>query len=307
VVLTYQAAVRDIPEGTEVLDLWLPVPQDDENQTIHRLTIDAPDAVSLSRESMFGNRMLHLRRNRPGPEVVVTLTIVATRTENPGRTVPPTPAERSLLMAAEPLVPLDGPIRQRAVAATEGLEDEVARARAIYDSVLGSMTYDKSGSGWGRGDARFACEVGKGNCTDFHALLIGMARASGIPAQFAIGLSLPPEKREGAISGYHCWAELYVEDAGWVPVDASEADKNPSRRDYFFGHHDEHRLEFSRGRNLTLAPPQQGPPLNYFISPYAEIDGAPYLTIDLGVTFRDSAPGELPATGTCRKPLGQDS
>lgn len=46
-----------------------------------------------------------------------------------------------------------------------------------------------------------------------------------------------------------------------VPVDASEAAQNPARRDYFFGHHDEDRLEFSRGRHLRLVPAQQGPPV----------------------------------------------
>jgi hypothetical protein len=55
-----------------------------------------------------------------------------------------------------------------------------------------------------------------------------------------------------------------------VPVDASEAAKDPSRREYFFGAHDENRVEFSRGRDLVLNPPQAGEPLNYFVYPYAE-------------------------------------
>ena len=147
------------------------------------------------------------------------------------------------------------------------------------------MKYDKSGTGWGRGDALFACDARRGNCTDFHALVIGMARSVGIPARFAIGLPLPEARGSGEIPGYHCWAELYVEGRGWVPVDASEAAKNPTKRDYFFGHHDENRLEFSRGRHLTLVPAQQGPPLNFFVYPYAEVDGKPHEAIDRKFTF----------------------
>jgi transglutaminase-like putative cysteine protease len=164
-------------------------------------------------------------------------------------------------------------------------EDE--KARAIYDRVTGMMKYDKSGTGWGRGDALFACSAKRGNCTDFHALLIGMARSAGIPARFAIGLPLPESRGSGEISSYHCWAELYVTGRGWIPVDSSEAAKNPAKRDYFFGHHDENRLEFSRGRDLRLVPSQQGPPLNFFVYPYAEVDGRPHDAIEHKFTFND--------------------
>lgn len=76
---------------------------------------------------------------------------------------------------------------------------------------------------------------------------------------------------------------------GWIPVDASEAAKDPSRREYFFGALDENRVEFSRGRDLVLNPPQQGEPLNYFIFPYAEIDGTPQPEIETTVSYRDLA------------------
>src|SRR4029077_13646546 len=101
------------------------------------------------------------------------------------------------------------------------------------------------------------------------------------------------------ITGYHCWAELYVDGRGWVPVDSSEAAKNPARRDYFFGRHDENRLEFSRGRHLALAPAQHGEKLNFFIHPYAEVDGRPHKAIDRKITFVDR---ERPSTGLAGRP-----
>src|SRR4051812_23850140 len=167
---------------------------------------------------------------------------------------------------------------------------DAERARAIYDKVVGIMRYDKRGTGWGRGDALFACDARRGNCNDFHALIIAMARSVGIPARFAIGLPLPQARGSGEIPGYHCWAELYVRGRGWVPVDASEASKDPTRRDYFFGHHDENPLEFSRGRHLTLAPAQRGGPLNFFVYPYAEVDGKPHEAIGRTFSFRDLDP-----------------
>jgi transglutaminase-like putative cysteine protease len=283
--LTYKATVRGIPDGSKVLDLWLPVPQTDRNQSVHRITIDAPNPISIGQEARFGNQCLHVRVDTPKAPVVVSLVIEATRRENSGSVELLSDEERAEYLRPEPLVPLDGPIRALALEATRGLETDTEKARAVYEKVVGLMKYDKSGTGWGRGDALFACDAKRGNCTDFHALVIGMARSVGVPARFAIGLPLPKGSGSGEINGYHCWAELYVQGRGWVPVDASEAAKDSTRRSYFFGHHDEDRLEFSRGRHLTLVPAQQGPPLNFFIDPYAEVDGRPHEAIDRKITF----------------------
>jgi transglutaminase-like putative cysteine protease len=287
--LTYRATVRDIPPGARTLDIWLPLPRTDRHQTIHQLTIDAPGPLTLGREDRFGNQCLHVGISSPRGPVSIAWSARATRRENCGSLEPLGAGERALDLSPEPLVPLSGPVRNLAQQATAGLMSEAAKARAIYDKVTAMMRYDKSGTGWGRGDALFACDARRGNCTDFHALVIGMARSAGIPARFAIGLSLPEARAsaETSINGYHCWAELYINGRGWVPVDASEAVKDPSRREYFFGHHDENRLELSRGRNLILNPAQQGPALNFFVDPYAEVDGRTHEAIDRRVTFRD--------------------
>jgi len=290
--LTYRATVRDIPAGAGTLDIWLPVPQTDRHQTIHRLTIDSPGPTTIGREERFGNQCLHVRVVSPRGAVSIGWTARVTRRENGGTVEPLADGERALDLAPEPLVPLGGPVRELAERATAGRTTDAAKARAIYDEVTAIMRYDKSGTGWGRGDALFACDARRGNCTDFHALAIGMARSAGIPARFAIGLSLPAARAtaETEIPGYHCWAELYVDGRGWVPIDASEAVKHPDRREYFFGHHDADRLELSRGRDLTLSPAQRGPALNFFVDPYAEVDGRPHPAVDRRVTFRDRDP-----------------
>jgi transglutaminase-like putative cysteine protease len=285
--IEYDLTVNDIPDSAHALDIWVPLPQTTRNQTVHRLSIDGPRPMDVSREERFGNSILHFRVESLDRPVTVKVRVEATRLESAGYNERLNPAERSLDLSAEPLVPLDGPVRALAEETTRGLATDAEKARAIYEKVTGMMKYDKTGTGWGRGDALFACDAKRGNCTDFHALIIGMCRSVGIPARFAIGLPLPQARGKGTIPGYHCWAELYIEGRGWVPVDSSEASKNPEKRDYFFGHHDENRLEFSRGRNLTVSPAQQGPALNYFIYPYAEVDGKPHETIDRKLTFAD--------------------
>jgi transglutaminase-like putative cysteine protease len=70
------------------------------------------------------------------------------------------------------------------------------------------------------------------------------------------------------------WADFYLDGAGWIPVDASEAWKHPERRDYYFGHHDADRVALSTGRDIRF-PGMNGPPINFFVYPYAEKNGKP--------------------------------
>lgn len=288
---TYRTTVKDIPAGAKSLDLWVPYPQSDANQTVQAVTLRGPGPLTIGREPKRGNMAVYYHADNPRAPVDLTMEIVATRWENAGHRDVLTPEEHREFLQAEPMVPLDGPVKALAVEATQGKKGEEQKARAIYEKVTGMMKYDKSGTGWGRGDAIWACDAKRGNCTDFHALIIGMARSQGIPARFAMGVPLPEKRGEGEIPGYHCWAEMFVKGR-WVPIDSSEAAKaiavgNPAKKDYYYGHHDENRLQFSRGRQIVLSPPQKGEPLNYFVYPYVEVDGKKFEAVDRKFTFAD--------------------
>ncbi|MDA2913921.1 transglutaminase domain-containing protein [Acidobacteriia bacterium AH_259_A11_L15] len=294
----YVTRIPAVPEGTGKLRLWIPVPESDNQQEISHLTIDSPVPYELYNDAKYGNRYAYLELD-PGAEKVpieVRMRFQVERREH--QVVLDAPAGRpnatetkasELARSLQPdrLVPIDGMIAALAEQETRGLTEPLEKARAIYNYVVSTMRYDKSGEGWGRGDAIYACNSRKGNCTDFHALFIGMMRAAGIPARFEIGFLLPSNQRADDIPGYHCWAQFYLEGVGWVPVDTSEAWKDPARRDYFFGAHDEHRVLLSRGRDIRFNPAQQGELLNYFIYPYAELDGKSFLDVEYQFSFRD--------------------
>jgi len=72
----------------------------------------------------------------------------------------------------------------------------------------------------------------------------------------------------------------------WVPVDCSEADRFAEYKEMFFGGHTPNRVTLSTGRDITLEPKQDGPPLNYFLNPYAEADGKPVKT-DKSWSYQD--------------------
>ncbi len=203
--------------------------------------------------------------------------------------------DRKEYLQPDKLVPVTGLPAELAVKVTEGKTTPLDKARAIYDYVFTTMRYDKTGTGWGHGDVLYACDAKKGNCTDFHSLFIAMARSQGIPARFEIGFPLPPDKHSAEIAGYHCWADFFEPQHGWVPVDISEAWKHQEKRDYFFGAHDVNRVQFSMGRDLRLSPAQDGAPLNYFVYPYVEVSGKEYPNVSLAFSFADVDAGTAAA------------
>ena len=293
-----QVVFPAFPQGGELYRVWVPLPGNGPAQEIRDLKVVSPVGYETREEKIFGNRYAYIEfdaESYPGP-LSVTFGFQVTRRERKVdfdrdslAGVPVAYAAPHLKRFLEPnrLVPLGGIIGDLSKKLAGGVEDPLAKARKIYDFVVSTMAYDKNGDGWGRGDAIYACNVKKGNCTDFHSLFIGVARAAGIPARFEIGFSLPAGEPRGYISGYHCWAQFYVEGVGWIPVDASEAWRNPTRKDYFFGALDEHRVQFTVGRDIRLDSEHTGEPLNYFIYPYAEVDGQPVEPTEKRFWFRD--------------------
>lgn len=299
---TYETAVTDIPEGARIIDLWIPVAQTNESQTVALDMDSVPPGGAIRTEAAFGNRIFHQRFEAPFTEpIAVTLSYTIERREveiaeaknlpragEPAtrRAIPPQPAMAKYL-GSTAMVPLEGRLTQIAAELDLAALSPMLAGRRVYDYVLELMSYGKSKPGWGRGDALWACDARTGNCSDFHSVFNGLMRARDVPAMFEIGFALPPGAAEGEIGGYHCWAWFHVEGIGWAPVDISEADKRPEMAEYYFGAVGADRVAFSRGRDLTLVPAQQGGPVNFFIYPYIEVDGAVHAAHEKRFTFRD--------------------
>lgn len=294
---TYEAEVTEVPEGAEVIDFWAPVARDLEEQRVDLDDSTVPAGAAIHTDETYGNRYLHIRWTAPFPEEMkIALKYDVTRKEvvieDAKKLVPTSAPEIDAMLRRHlgptQMVPLEGKLTSIA----DDLELQQARpmqtGRQAYDYVVDLMTYGKDTPGWGRGDVLWACDSRTGNCSDFHSVFTGLTRTREIPSYFEIGFPLPPDQSEGEIGGYHCWAWFHGgKEAGWVPVDASEADKHPEMFDYYFGALTAHRVAFSQGRDLTLLPVQNGPPLNFFIYPYVEIDGAAGGTVEKRFSFRD--------------------
>lgn len=281
---TYETTVTP-PAGTHVLEVWLPLPREDDQQVLAVALGGARGATVVRLPS--GDRAAYLRVDDPSGPVTVRETATVARREV--RAAPAAsratiadvdPAAYAAELASTPAIVVNDEIRAIARRETKGKRTVVEQARALYDWVFDHMQYDKSVPGGGLGDIPYCLKVGKGNCSDFHSLFIALARTSGIPARWNMGFPLAygdgraAPAADAPIRGYHCWAEFYAPGAGWVPVDISEARKHPELKDYFFGTLSGNRILFTRGRDVLLEPDGTGKRLNYFIYPIARADGA---------------------------------
>lgn len=278
--IDYVGKISGVPEGAKKLRVWFPAPQDSTVQSIRDLRFSA--RAKITTEPKYGNKIAYWEIDNPKPTNELTMHFVCERKvvildlARLGTDEVETSAQDAVFTGPDKLVLVDDEMRKLAGEVTAGKQTTLEKARAIYDYVLGKMTYDKNHVGWGLGSTRHACDVGKGNCTDFHALFNSLCRAQGIASGFEIGLYLPYEKgKQETLGGYHCWAFFRVPGKTWVPVDCSEADRFGERKEFFFGGHTSNRVTLSTGRDIALVPQQSGEPLNYFLNPYAEADGKP--------------------------------
>ncbi|HUA16760.1 MAG TPA: transglutaminase-like domain-containing protein [Verrucomicrobiae bacterium] len=292
----YAFTVKDVPAGKKVR-VWIPAAHSDRFQSVRVVSAKGDLPLRKTHEAKYGNEIYYAETTGAKQAElhfavdydVVRQERIALGSDAHLVAASLTRKERQDDLQPNALVRITGLPAELAAKVTAGKTDPLAKARAIYDYVFTTMKYDKTGTGWGRGDVLYACDAKKGNCTDFHSLFISMARSQGIPARFEIGFPLPPpDKHSAEIAGYHCWSDFYVDGKGWIPVDISEAWKHPEKRDYFFGSHDVNRVQFTMGRDLRLSPPQQGKPLNYFVYPYVEVDGVEYPNVSLDFSFADA-------------------
>lgn len=261
----YRVKLPDLPASAK---LWMPAARSDAFQKVKSDGIESLATKEIA-EHNYGNRIVYAELKPEDSGKMIEATYTVTRREKRPYSTTDDPAR---YLKPERLVPVNETFTSLARNAAKGKTGVLQQARALYDHTLARMKYDKGGTGWGRGDAQFACDVRAGNCTDFHAYFIALARSIGIPARFAIGFTIPADKDEGVIAGYHCWAE-FLADGKWVPVDVSEASRNPELADYYFGHHPANRFELSQGRDLIFEPAPAESPVNFLIYPLLEVNG----------------------------------
>jgi len=180
-------------------------------------------------------------------------------------------------------------VKELALIAVGGEKNPYLQAKRIFEFVRKKMRYAVVEDQRGRGikclldypiiDEATGEEYYQGACGQYSALFIALCRAEGVPARSINGWTgwapwvkakdlklvdfrrsvsnekLPPDTAAGGCHYYvsltpHSWAEFYLPNLGWIPVDATHGK---------FGHLSNKRFIISKGHDIKIGPhtPQQ--------------------------------------------------
>src|SRR6266566_6956195 len=146
-----------LPEIKGAARVWIPLAKTDAFQTVTEEKLNIPVKWERVQDRDYGNDIcvLYAQPSDSGKTVEVRYRVV--RKEKAAYSA--SSAETARYLRPEKLVPINETFRGLAQKAAAGKNGDLERAKALYDHVMGRMRYDKSGTGWGRGDAVYACDA----------------------------------------------------------------------------------------------------------------------------------------------------
>lgn len=260
----YTADVAEIVTNEpSTITLRCPVPATNASQPNVELTETSPQPVLLN----YQNDIIHqITKNKSSmPKNIFSQTFVIPvyeirSTVNPEKIVSynykdTNPELLEIALATDELVPTDDEEIVKLSQKIIGKEKNPYRkAKLIYDYMCDNFKIQEKNA---KNDSEplNLLKKNRGDAYDFSVIYTALLRASGVPAFTDGGILVCQDMMTQA----HWWAEFYLEDFGWVPVDVAlgaglEYKKWPDTEDqndkaYYFGNLDSHHVQFSRGWN----------------------------------------------------------
>ena len=92
--------------------------------------------------------------------------------------------------------------------------------RKIFDYVIDHLVYEMVG-GWDVPES--VLKRGTGSCSEYTFTFVALCRAAGLPARYQ-GSVVVRGDEASVDEAFHRWAQVYLPNYGWVPVDANRGD-----------------------------------------------------------------------------------
>jgi transglutaminase-like putative cysteine protease len=296
--VTYEvdfSAVVTPPYHTQVLKVWMPIPQTDSFQQISDSKLTTfPELVApqIAIEPVYGNKFAYFEFQEPlGAQIIrhrFTATVRNARWNLDSslvQTPSEWPQELAPYLKPEPIAEAAG-FQEVIHSIAPDPKDPTSGLFAAMNWIDKNLTYDHVDASL-RADAGHAFTKRHGHCSDYHGLCATMGRSLGFPTRVTYGLALFPKN-----SPSHCKLEAFLPPYGWVSFDLSETQKmieairknkaldaatkdrlSAAARDRLMtGFRENSWLLVTKGTDYELAPPATHP-VRVVRTIYAEADG----------------------------------
>jgi hypothetical protein len=108
-------------------------------------------------------------------------------------------------------------IKDKAVALTNGTQNNIEKAKLIQQYVISNMTYNVYPNSF-QEKASKTFELHYGSCMNYSRLFIALCRAVNVPARSVWGIVYGYDD-DGVYDYHHQWAEILDNDGFWHPLD----------------------------------------------------------------------------------------
>src|SRR5579885_2561659 len=152
---TYEAVLKNIPSTAHTVRIWIPIASSNPHQAVKIIQKVVPVPARITRDPVFGNRMLYAVMKHPHSSTArFRIVYAVTRYEYSrgdyrnlmayNRDPAKVPVRLVRYVQPDRLVPTGGVIAQIASETTQGKEGQIEKAFALYNYVFHNMRYDKS-------------------------------------------------------------------------------------------------------------------------------------------------------------------
>lgn len=236
------------PAG-KVVEVWVPVPQTEEYQTVENYSVKADTAavadIKTEENSGWNNMMAYFKWDEKadpaGRKAVVSFDVKRDAVSRPGakedeKATIPAEALKFISLKSSRVDPENEFVQKYTKEAVGDAKTNLEKAEKIYNWIIDNLERLDIGDDLGNG-VTFTNDTGcgKGNpgdllenfekngrwgghCTDLNSCFVAMCRAAGVPAREMFGIRL----NDRSSDGQHCWAEFYVPGEGWTFADPGD-------------------------------------------------------------------------------------
>jgi hypothetical protein len=223
---------NDGPDPLETMDFYVAYPQDGlENQEILEPTRFYPETYETI-EDRWGLKQAHFHFEdiQPGETVEVSYlahakianlryVVFPEKVGSLGE-IPKDIREKYLIDGTR--YRLGDPLIQKTVQSVVGEEtNPYWIARKIFNWVIQTLEYEMVG-GWDIPTTLI--KRGTGSCSEYTFLFIALSRVAGLPARYEAGIAVRGDDAS-VDEAFHRWAEVYLPNYGWVPIDCNRGDQ----------------------------------------------------------------------------------